>query len=142
MNKQNQKGFTLIELLVVIAIIGILSGIVLASLGTARNKANDAKVKSQLANYRAAAELIYANGNYGVAVADNACSVALAGIAIYTATNWPSGVSPVCASDALSAAGINKWSLSQVLSDASSWCVDSGGLSVAGTDADTNGICG
>jgi prepilin-type N-terminal cleavage/methylation domain-containing protein len=59
-----RRGFTLIELLVVIAIIGILSSVVLASLNTARNKGNDAAIKSNLAEARAQAELFYdANGN-------------------------------------------------------------------------------
>jgi len=44
----NKKGFTLIELLVVIAIIGILSSIAIVYLSDARQKANDAKVSSNI----------------------------------------------------------------------------------------------
>ncbi|MFA5047488.1 MAG: type II secretion system protein [Patescibacteria group bacterium] len=54
---RNKKGFTLIELLVVITIIGLLSSLAVVSLSSARNKANDAKIKSDLTQLRSTIEL-------------------------------------------------------------------------------------
>ena len=66
-NQKFTTGFTLIELLVVIAIIGILSGIVLTSLGTARTKAKDSATQAALAGLRSQMEVVSTNGNYGTA---------------------------------------------------------------------------
>src|SRR3989344_6954427 len=100
MHKKFTRGFTLIELLVVIAIIGILAGIVLASLGSARSSANDAKTKEQLSNLRTAAELFYSQGgNYGTnAAANGSCTGASTVFVdprvaplVHGANNYPAG---------------------------------------------------
>jgi prepilin-type N-terminal cleavage/methylation domain-containing protein len=54
-----KRGFTLIELLVVIAIIGILSSIVLVSMGNVRGNARDVNRKSDMRQIISAQELYY-----------------------------------------------------------------------------------
>ena len=53
------KGFTLIELLVVIALIGLLPAVILASLGSARSKGQDAAVEAQLSTLRTSMETYF-----------------------------------------------------------------------------------
>lgn len=60
----NQKGFTLIELLVVLAVIGVLAGVILTSISSARSKTRDAKRKRDMTELRTALEL-YATSNGG-----------------------------------------------------------------------------
>jgi len=60
---KKQRGFTLIELLVVIAIIGLLATVVLVSLNTAREKARDAKRKSDINQLQLALQLYYDDNN-------------------------------------------------------------------------------
>ena len=61
--KSKSKGFTLIELLVVIAIIGVLSSIVLASLKSAKDKANDAARAANVKALKTALEMYYSDNH-------------------------------------------------------------------------------
>jgi prepilin-type N-terminal cleavage/methylation domain-containing protein len=133
----SSKGFTLIELLVVIAIIGILAGIVLASLSTARSGASDAKTKEQLSSLRTAMEIYYSqNGNYGGTAATCAAGAfATAAIAPLVASANYSNQTVTCG------ASNTAWAASVTLVDTSvnpAWCVDSTGNSSGGTASANN----
>lgn len=77
---KNKKGFTLIELLVVVAIIGLLSAVVLVSLGSARKASNDAKRKADLKQIANAMEMYYDLYNvYPTIAAGDTCSTTVSG---------------------------------------------------------------
>ncbi len=149
---KNTKGFTLIELLVVIAIIGLLSSVVLSALNTARGKGADAAIKSNLANIRAQAEILYdTQGFYDIdatatAVAVAACTSGGAANSLFansvingqilSAVNSSTG-GTYTNTGCVVAANATAWAVSVPLktTPTNSWCVDSTGASKSVTPA-------
>lgn len=128
-----KKAFTLIELLVVIAIIGILASVVVVNVGSARKKAKNSAIISQLESLKTQAALYYdSNGNYSNLLDDTDVKKIY-----YGALNSSKGATP--AEDAQGTTGrfansnAQTWvafiRLASLDSKAHFYCVDSAGAS-------------
>jgi len=123
MNKKinkDRRGFTLIELLVVVAIIGILTSIVLINVNSARMKAKDAAIKTNIKATREFAEMFY--DDKSPTTYAGACSDAtFIRIEDAITTQMPSGGSIQCG------AGVTGYCFKASLNLGGIWCVDSSG---------------
>ncbi len=84
---QNKNGFTLVELMATIAIIGILAGIILVSVSSARERARDGAAYVTIASTQGAAFKCLTSGNSTAAL--KSIPAPSAGGSICTVTGYP-----------------------------------------------------
>lgn len=120
------RGFTLIELLVVIAIIAILSSIVIASLGRARNKSKDAALMQTMTQAQTQAFLYFDEFNgyirySGSTPIDTVCGFAT--LNVFEQKFFELAVTGIgdCAQDN------ETFAMEALLTDGTWFCVDSNG---------------
>ena len=151
---KHQKGFTLLELLVVIAIIGILTSIVLVSIGSSRNKGSDSRIKSQLSSLRTQVSLyMTVNGNIGQSNTTS-CGVGTMPLGSIWASASAEGLGVrKLITDSIALSGKtasfsrctftvtnNKWLVSVPLKTSGFWCVDYAGRSLQRTTLPAAGV--
>lgn len=142
-------GFTLLELLVVVAIIGLLSAVVLAALGNARNSGKDAGVKSNLKNAMDQAEIFWntssPNTYFGVCTSTTGIGTLVAAAASDSVAGNSVGSAGGQYNRATCHDSVGAWAAEVPLSASASgspvmWCVDSTGKSKQETtNLQTNG---
>jgi len=125
-------GIIIAVILPALAILGILSSVVLVSLNTARQKGQDAQVKSVLSQMRTEAEVYYGQNNNSYSTASNCSSGMFADPSFATIkSSLKSDATPTCYAEGTT------YAISAPLSTSGqNYCVDSSAYSGNGTAID------